>query len=61
MSFLDQLMLRKSTQPGQAKYCSGLITPNTLIRDNKRQPLRCRYDSETQLKTIPERAQDKRR
>ena len=38
-------------------HCSGLIPPDTLMRDNKRQPLRCHYDSEAQLQTIPERVQ----
>ena len=37
--------------------CSGLIPPDTLMRDNKRQPLRCHYDSKTQLQTVPERVQ----
>src|SRR5690606_29137180 len=41
----------------QQWLCSGLIPPDTLMRDNTRQPLRCHYDSETQLQTIPERIQ----
>ncbi len=32
--------------------CSGLIAPDTLMRDNNRQPLRCHYESETKLQTI---------
>jgi Transposase C of IS166 homeodomain len=35
------------TEPTATDVCSGLIAPDTLMRDNKRQPLRCQYESET--------------
>ena len=35
--------------------CSGPMEPDTLMRDNNRQPLRCEYESKTQLQTVPER------
>ena len=35
--------------------CSGLMEPDTLMRDNNRQPLRCQYESKAELQTIPER------
>ncbi|AZZ92397.1 hypothetical protein EUZ85_17370 [Hahella sp. KA22] len=31
---------------GETSYCSGLIVPDTLIRDNTRQRLRCQHESE---------------
>jgi len=43
------------TEIVQNILCNGLIPPDTLMRDNKRQPLRCQYESEAQLQTIPER------
>lgn len=38
-----------------AVVCSGLMEPDTLMRDNNRQPLRCQYESKAELQTIPER------
>jgi len=35
--------------------CSGLMTPDTLIRDNSRQQLRCHDESETYVQTVPQR------
>ena len=32
--------------------CSGLIAPDTLIRDNNYQRLRCHNESETNVQTI---------
>lgn len=34
------------------KFCSGLIAPDTLIRDNNYQLLRCQNGTETNIQTI---------
>ena len=33
--------------------CSGQVKPDTLMRDNTRQPLRCHYESEAQSQRRP--------
>ncbi len=32
--------------------CTGLLEPDTLMRDNNRQTLRCHYESETHIQAI---------
>ncbi len=34
------------------KYCSGLMEPDTLIRDNNNQLLRCQNGTEKNIQTI---------
>jgi len=42
---------KKVNAPGE-KGCSGLIAPDTLIRDNYYQLLRCHNESETNIQAI---------
>ena len=37
------------------KQCTGLIEPDTLMRDNNRQTLRCHYGAETNIQAIHQR------
>ena len=37
------------------KDCTGLIEPDTLMRDNNRQTLRCHYGAETNIQAIHQR------
>ncbi len=47
--------LFRSGIPNGEPKCSGLIAPDTLMRDNISQQLRCHYESEAYLQAVPER------
>ena len=40
---------------GSWEGCTGLIEPDTLMRDNNRQTLRCHYGAETNIQAIHQR------
>ncbi|NHN39891.1 Rieske 2Fe-2S domain-containing protein [Pseudomaricurvus alcaniphilus] len=37
------------------QVCSGLMAPDTLIRDNTSQRLRCHHEAKTHVQTVPQR------
>ena len=43
---------KKLNKPGKSIGCSGLMEPDTLIRDNNNQLLRCQNGTETNIQTI---------
>ena len=58
--FLDSITGRQDlcinmTQLETDAICTGLIEPDTLMRDNNRQTLRCHYGAETNIQAIHQR------